>query len=168
MAIQNEPDWVSLASLAVSFCAAFFSWAASRKANDLSKENTSIQNGIIELEIRQAIENASAKINDIAMIMAPLTAKNTRGTLSDEEKETLQIYNKSLDAATQSFLNTYDGACSKYLDGKIDKLRFKKDYHVEIRNLLENQDLKPYFDSITSKYKPILLVYNEWENHEHS
>jgi len=159
MDIQNQPDWVSIASLAVSFGAVFFSWLTSNKANN-------IQNGMIELELRQTIENSRSKIGDISMIMAPLKSKSNARTISDEEKETLKIYDKNLDSSIESMLNTYDDACAKYLDKKIDKIRFKKTFHVEIRNLIENTDLKKYFDPVNSRYKPILKVYNEWENHE--
>ena len=100
------------------------------------------------------------------MIMAPLKSKSNARTISDEEKETLKIYDKNLDSSIESMLNTYDDACAKYLDKKIDKIRFKKTFHVEIRNLIENTDLKKYFDPVNSRYKPILKVYNEWENHE--
>jgi len=162
-----EPsDWIAIAALIVSILSAVFAWVASSKANKLSRENTNIQHGLIELELRQAIEGSKSKINDVGIIMAPLKAKSNKGTISDEDKETLSIYDKNLDAAIQTMLNTYDDACSKYLDDKVDRVRFKKNYHIEIRNLLERQELKEYFDPLTSRYKPILKVYDEWNNQE--
>jgi len=118
------------------------------------------------MEMRQAIATANVHINDIALVMAPLKAKEADRPLTPEETNTLAIYNKSLNAAIQGMLNTYDDSCSKYLDGKIDKVRFKKNFHYEIRNLLESEDLKVYFNPTTSRYKPILKVYDEWENLE--
>lgn len=153
------PILISILSLLVAAGSFLFSIFAKRKADK-------IQHGFIELGMRQAIENSKARLNDVAMIMAPFKAKENNKKITDEEKETLRIYDKNLDAATQSLLNTYDDACSKYLDNKIDKDRFKKSYHVEIRNLLNNENLKKYFDPLTSTYKPILGVYNEWENLE--
>lgn len=166
MASLDVSDWIAIAALVVSILSAFFAWAASSKANKLARENTSIQNGLIELELRQAIEGSKSKINDVGIIMAPFKAKSNKGTISDEDKETLSIYDKNLDAAIQTMLNTYDDACSKYLDGKVDKVRFRKNYHIEIRNLLERTELKEYFDPLTSRYKPILKVYDEWNNQE--
>ena len=166
MASLDVSDWIAIAALVVSILSAIFAWIASSKANKLARENTNIQHGLIELELRQAIEGSNSKINDVGIIMAPLKAKSNKGTISDEDKETLSIYDKSLDAAIQIMLNTYDDACSKYLDGKVDKVRFKKNYHIEIRNLLESQELKEYFDPLTSRYKPILKVYDEWNNQE--
>jgi len=60
----------------------------------------------------------------------------------------------------------YEDGCAKYLDEKIDKDRFKKTYQVEIRNLLEANDLKAYFDPHSSRYKAIIKVYSAWENLE--
>jgi hypothetical protein len=165
MTIQIS-DVIAFFSLIVAIAAALFSWLASSKANQLSRENTNIQHGLIELEVRQSVEGAKSKINDISIIMAPLKAKSIKNTISEEEKETFAIYEKNFDAAIQTMLNTYDGACSKYIDCKVDKVRFKKDYHIEIRNLLERPELKEYFDPLTSRYKPILKVYDEWNNHE--
>jgi hypothetical protein len=162
----NTSEWTAIAALFVSILAAIFAWVASSKANRLARENTNIQHGLIELELRQAIEGAKSKINDVGIIMAPLKAKSNKGTISEEDKETLSIYDKSLDATIQAMLNTYDDACSKYLDSKVDIVRFKKNYHIEIRNLIERQELKEYFDPLTSRYKPILKVYDEWNNQE--
>ena len=166
MANLNPSDWIAIAALVVSILSAIFAWVASSKANKLTRENTNIQYGLIELELRQALEGAKSKINDVGIIMAPLKAKSNKGTISDEDKETLSIYDKSLDAAIQTMLNTYDDACSKYLDDKVDRVRFRKNYHIEIRNLLERLELKEYFDPLTSRYKPILKVYDEWNNQE--
>ena len=157
---------VSIISLIVSIVSVIFARKSSSRANTIASDNLNLQHGLVELELSQAIEGAKTKINDIGIIMAPLVAKRKKGSIADEDRETLDIYDKNLNAAVQSLLNTYDGACSKYIDKKIDKIRFKKNYQIEIRNLLESQDLKEYFNPITSRYKPILVVYNEWENTE--
>ncbi|TKE91266.1 hypothetical protein FCV44_19485 [Vibrio kanaloae] len=163
-----EPsDFVAFGSFLVSIGAAYFAKASSKAANKISKENLDLQHGMVELEMRQAIENAKSKVNDISIIMAPLVAREeSEQNLSVEDTKTLEIYRKNFNAAVQTFMNTYDDACSKYIDGKVDKVRFKKNYRYEIRNLLENKELKEYFDPLTSRYKPILNVYTEWENME--
>jgi hypothetical protein len=121
---------------------------------------------MVELEISQSIENAKSSINEISIIMAPLVSKENLKTITSEESETLMLYRKNLNAATQTLINHYDSACSKYSDEKVDKIRFKKTYKNEIRKLVENADLKEYFNSLTSSYKPILNVYSEWEHLE--
>ena len=54
----------------------------------------------------------------------------------------------------------------KYIDGKIDKERFKKTYIVELRNIVGSDSLKQYIDSTSSPYNAIKKVYNEWNNFE--
>ena len=163
----------SFLSLIISCFAAYIAKSSSNKANSISNENLKLQKnnlnlqyGMVELEISQSIENAKSKINEIAIIMVPFVSKEKIGKLSEEDKETLDLYRKSFNAATQTLINYYDSACSKYVDGKVDKVRFKKSYKNEIRKLIENKDLKEYFDPLTSSYKPILNVYAEWEELE--
>ncbi|HFT2061281.1 hypothetical protein [Pseudomonas aeruginosa] len=159
-------EGIALLSLFVSVVAAVFAKNSSSAANKISKDNLNLQYGMVELEMRQAIENAKAKVNDIAIIMAPLLSKKGGGTIDAEGEFTLESYRKNFDAAVETLLNTYDDACSKYLDGKVDRERFKKNYKFEIRNLLEKEDLKEYFSPLTSRYKPIINVYTEWESVE--
>lgn len=163
----DTSDIIASASLLVSLGAIYFAKTSSDAANKTSKDNLDLQYGMVELEMRQAIENAKSKVNDISIIMAPLVAKEDgEQDMTPEDSKTLLIYQKNFNAAVQTLMNTYDDACSKYVDGKVDKVRFKKNYRFEIRNLLENKDLKEYFDPLTSRYKPILNVYAEWENME--
>jgi len=160
-------DVIAFSSLFVSVGAIYFAKTSSNAANKISKENLDLQHGMVELEMRQAIENAKSKVNEISVVMAPLVAREVgEQGLSVEDAKTLEIYQKNFNASVQTLMNTYDDACSKYIDGKVDKIRFKKNYRYEIRNLLENRDLKEYFDPLTSRYKPILNVYTEWENME--
>lgn len=167
MALDGS-DYIALAAVAVSIISLGLSWHASRKIDALARENTDIQHAAIETNLRQSIESASARINDIAGLILPFESKKQLNTISEEDTLTLQGYHRSLDAAIESWLNTYENACSNYIDCKIDKLRFKRNYGVEIRNFLDRQDLKKYFDANTSRYKPILKVYKKWNDLENS
>lgn len=159
-------DVIASISLLVSIGAVVFAKSSSKKANEIAKENLNLQYGMVELEISQSIENAKSKINEISIIMVPLVSKEKAKTIDEEEVGTLELYRKNFNAATQTLINYYDSACSKYADGKVDKVRFKKSYKNEIRKLVENDDLKEYFNPLTSPYKPILNVYTEWESLE--
>ncbi|MEG0966936.1 MAG: hypothetical protein RSG92_16360 [Pseudomonas sp.] len=166
-------DLIALLSLIISIGAVIFAKSSSNKANNIAQENLQLQQvnlqlqqGMVELEISQSIEGAKSKINEIAIVMIPFITKENRKTLTDEDTETLELYRKTFNAATQSLMNYYDSACSKYIDNKVDKIRFKKTYKNEIRKLIENKDFKEYFDPLTSSYKPILNVYSEWEHLE--
>ena len=113
----------SFLSLIISCFAAYIAKSSSNKANSISNENLKLQKnnlnlqyGMVELEISQSIENAKSKINEIAIIMVPFVSKEKIGKLSEEDKETLDLYRKSFNAATQTLINYYDSACSKYVD----------------------------------------------------
>lgn len=66
------------------------------------------------------------------------------------------------ESTKEEFLNAYDEACQKYLDGKVDKERFKKSYFIEIQNIVKNVDFKQKYDTQSTPYKATVKVYNEW------
>jgi hypothetical protein len=165
---MSNSDLIALGALVVAFASLFVAWRASRKVEDNARENTNIQHAVIESELRQAVESAKSRVNEIGLLLMPLRSKKEVSSLSLEENLILEGYYKSFDAAVESMLNTYENACSNHLDGKIDKTRFKRNYHVEIRNLLEKEELKKYFDPTTTRYKPLLKVYKEWNDHENA
>jgi ribosomal protein L17 len=117
----------------------------------------------VELYINERITNTKDKVNEISMTMSPLLSRTNR---SPEENNLLGAYKTVFESALENNINAYEEACAKYLDGKVDKKRFKKTYCTEIRQLVESKDLKKYFDSITTRYKAVVKVYDEWENLE--
>jgi len=133
------------------------------KASTSATRANEIALGNIELYISERITATKEKVSDIYLKMAPLAFKDDR----DEQDEKLfAAYVMAYNAAIENNLNAYEDACSKFLDNKVDRLRFEKSYKTEIRQLVENEELKSYFDGVTSKYKAILKVYNNWENLE--
>ena len=158
-------------SLVVSFFALFLAKKsnenakmATNKANKISEDNLKLQSGVVELSLSQAIENAKGRVVDNNNLMTPLVSKSEANTITKEEEYTLETYKKSFNATVETLMNVYDEACSKYIDGKVDRLRFKKTYKYEIRNLLEKEELSEYFKPLTSRYKSILAVWDEWDN----
>lgn len=106
--------------------------------------------GQSELAIRESITNAKNKITDI------LSNVNNQNNLYTKQ---------CMKVAIEQLLNSYEEACTKYIDSKIDKKRFKKTYFNEIKNLVESEELNQYFN-FGSKYDAIKKVYNEWFNLE--
>lgn len=97
--------------------------------------------GQSELLVREAITNAKNRITDI---------------LSNNQYTKQQI-----DVAIEQLLKAYEEACAIYIDIKIDKKRFKKTYMYEIKEIVESDDFKEYFQ-FGSKYSAIKKVYKEW------
>ena len=117
-----------------------------------------ISQGQIELDIHQLINQAQKDVLDISIVMIE--------KLPDNSNDAKNMIKKALNAAYERNLNAYEEACAKYLDNKVDKDRFKKNYHLDIRKLVEDEHFKPIFNSTTSPYKAILKVYNKWNNLE--
>ena len=146
------------AIIVASFSALFalgsvvFSYRASKKANDIAAEQTMISQGQIELQIHQILSQTKRHLLDLALKL--------------QGDQSADIIRQAFETARELNLNAYDEACSKYLDGKVDRERFKKNYHVEIRQLVEDENNREKFNPVTSRYKCILLVYNEWNDLE--
>lgn len=144
---------IIVASLSALFAlgSVIFSYRASKKANSIAEDQRMISQGQIELQIHQIISQTKRDLLDIAL------------KIQDDSSVIIQ---QAFETARELNLNAYEEACSKYLDSKVDKERFKKNYHIEIRQLVESKSNKDKFDAVTSKYKCILAVYNEWNNLE--
>ena len=70
-----------------------------------------------------------------------------------------------LTVAREGYLNAYDKACAAYRDNKVDKSRFKKDYHDEINNLVAGVNADSFRALLQPKgvkYRAIWAVYDEW------
>lgn len=149
-------DVVSTVIATISVIISLFALSKSSKASSAA---LNIQHASVELEIRNAIENSKNQIQNLSITFAPLKVKANR---TQDEDALFKFHEKALKSGIESLLNQYDDACAKYIDGKIDKHRFKKTYNKEIRNIVENKEFEEYFNPTTSNYKPILIVYKEW------
>lgn len=79
-----------------------------------------------------------------------------------EREEQIAIQINFLECELQSLCNIFNVACGFYLDGKIDKKRFKREYLQEITELVEadyNQEI------LTDKraYSSLWTVYNKFK-----
>ena len=124
------------------------------RANNAHK----ITQGQIELNIHQLLNQTKKDVMDVTLVIAE--------KCSNDHKSKENILEQAFNTANERNLNAYEEACAKYLDNKVDKDRFKKNYHIEIRQLVEDSNNKNKFDANTSPYKCILKVYKEWNDLE--
>jgi effector-binding domain-containing protein len=147
-----------LISAFISLVALIISFFALRKSSRAST-------AYIELYIHELITHAKEKVSEISIKIAELPS--ILNSSHPDYKKTFEAYGKVFNSAVENNLNAYEGACAIYIDGKIDKERFKKTHIIEIRQLVENEGMKRYFEpATTTRFKAILKVYNEWENLE--
>ena len=119
--------------------------AASKTANDLTK-------GQVEMQIRSMITVAKAHFSEMSNQLA-----------ANPDNPTLKA---SVSAALEDVANAYDEACAKYLDGKVDKQRFKQLYVNEIRNWVDSEAVKDKYIMPQSRFHATVKVYDEWNNLE--
>lgn len=117
-----------------------------------------IAQGQIELNIHQLLNQTKKDVMDITIVIAE--------KCSNDDQDMKAVLTQALNTANERNLNAYEEACAKYLDNKVDKERFRKNYHIEIRQLVEDANNKNKFDATTSPYKAILKVYKEWNDLE--
>ena len=135
---------ISVISIIMSIISLIKAWKADK-----------IAQGQIEISIHQLINQTKKDVMDISVIISE--------KLSANKEEIEEALKQALKTAQEQNLNAYEEACAKYLDGKVDKERFKKNYSVEIRQLVEKYSEKY---GATTPYKATIKVYNEWNNLE--
>lgn len=122
--------------------------------------NSKCSSATIELGLLAAITSANEKIMDCSADMDELVSR--KDSLTSEEQTQLELKKKRFDTAVENLLNAYEEACAKYIDKKVDKERFKKNYFKSIQKVVENKEFKDYYSGVQSKYKATLKVYKEW------
>lgn len=128
-----------------------------QEQNKISLEQNKISQGQAETQMRELIMGARQEVSICSEKLVNCLLTDTKDSSKLEE-----VYKKMFDAAQEDLRNAYEEACSRYLDGKVDKERFKRMYYSEIQNLVENKDQIEFFDTVKSRYKCIVKVYKEW------
>lgn len=144
---------VSVIALWVSYNAAQKGNLLAKTANDIAKMANLMQQSQIEMQMRELISTARSRFQDCVVKFQV-----------NEQSETL----KSLvSSAHEDLLNAYDEICSKYLDeGKVDKIRFKKLYQDEIRQLVTSEENIEKYREPQTKFHATVKVYKEWNDLE--
>lgn len=143
---------ISFLSLVVSIVALYKSSRATNMTNSLQASSNDIQMASIELSIRMMVEGAKKEMDNVAI------------ELSNSPSN--EVLNSRFLAAKEKYANAYDEACTKYLDNKIDRIRFMKTYSGEIRNLVNSPEFKALYQEPQTKYHATVKVYKEWNDYE--
>lgn len=146
-------------SVIVSFTAVCLSYHASQKsqviatvANEMQVRQLEMQHGQVEMQMREMISIAKSRYQDKAVELA--------NTIESDFAQNV------LKAVKEDVSNAYDEACAKYIDNKVDRERFKKMYHDEIRQWVSNEVNKADYIEPHTKFHATNLVYQEWNNLE--
>ena len=154
---QAWKDWVSVLGAIVAVAAAlisYFSYRATVRRDEKGEQRDLNAQGDSELKLYEIVAKAEKDAVDFNLkIMLS----------SDDEIEALKDAHP---AYIQYMLNSYDIGCQRYLDGKLDKERFKKTYRQRIAQLYGNQLYLPFLTSGTYKYSALDKVNKELNDQE--
>jgi len=173
---MDAQAWIALGSAIVSVLSlittVFFAVRAGNSANRSQSSATQAQHvavGSAETTLRSAISTTRQRFGDLSVQLAEVVDGRRPDQLNARDRRRMETLEKALRSAVEDNLNAYEDACGKYLDGKIDKTRFKKTYNSEIQNLYTGEksmiaDLM--LPDATSNFQAIWKVYKEWYIHE--
>ena len=164
-------DWIALASCVLSVIALWVSIHFARRAERAGKSANDIAIGQSETNLRTAITAAQERLSQSNIQIATIRKGKTPEELTSDERSIYEIYLAYYDRTAEQLLKSYEDACAKYLDNKIDRLRFKKAYEKELQDLCEKERgtiHKLLHPRDSSSYKAIWSVYEEWRGGQNS
>jgi hypothetical protein len=110
----------------------------------------------LEVMLSERISSAREKTDQAMLKIAEVSGKNIT-------KDHLTALQKSFNSNLENYLNILEEACAKYIDDKIDRVRFKQTYKTSIKQIFENQTYKNFLDSETApKFPNLLKLYKDW------
>ncbi|WP_020474256.1 hypothetical protein [Zavarzinella formosa] len=154
-------DWITLAAAVISLFAAGVSVTALIL-------NRRVSIGQAETALRTSIRSTRQFVNNLSIQLADIVDGRREDELKAADKRRIEAVRMAFMEAIEENLNAYEDACAKYVDGKIDRTRFKKNYFTEIRNLCECPKSSPIYEMLnpesTSRFRSVWGVYHEWFN----
>lgn len=151
--LENATLMVAVLSMIAAIVSAVFSAVmvfVARSANATARNVNKIENALVELEIHNALTSAKDRELDIALMRAASATEEHRSDVLD----------MAVRMSHENTLNAYEVACFKYVDGKVDRDRFRRTYFVEIANIWKHEsEQNPQFGEL---YTGISAVHSEW------
>ncbi|MBN8628655.1 MAG: hypothetical protein J0M17_24555 [Planctomycetes bacterium] len=166
MKIEN---WIAVASAAIAFVSFLATMYFANRAARSTETNRLISMGQAETSQRAAITVTRTAVREMGMKIADLLAGRKPTDLKADEKRRLDTYMTLFNETVEDNLNAYETGCMLYIDGKLDKTRFKSAYIREVQNLCEAAAEHPCHAHLhpegSSKFQAIWKVYREWHHH---
>ncbi|EJD6473787.1 hypothetical protein V6478_001269 [Providencia rettgeri] len=143
--------WLSVVSIVISLGAATFSgfsYWLNRKMGHASIES-SIATSISDSKI----QSQTTGLEYFKIKESP-----------ESSEQLIEVYRLAFDSSKENYLNQYELACQKYVDGKVDKKRFKKSYSQALYELYINPEYKEIFDAKKLSYPSLRKLVTEFHN----
>lgn len=107
------------------------------------------------LFVRQNISALNARKNQIAIELVTARVKESNEIIDE-------IYEAVFDSANNDYLNFFNGICANYLDGNINKKRFKIDYKPSIESIYNDKHLRKMILEEQEGYASLIAVIKEF------
>ncbi|GKV94962.1 hypothetical protein H2Y56_11305 [Pectobacterium aroidearum] len=151
-------DWLYLSGVIISSISAVIAFRSAR--SNLKRDL--ISQGDSEIKIFELIAKHESDL--VNFNVGLLKNKEPQ----DENYSLHPADNMKLNFLTESVLNSYDIACQRYLDGKVDKGRFKKTYSERIKKICSNALYQPLISANKLHYSALDKVNIEMNDPESS
>ena len=145
---------ISLLAILISICDRVANIKNNKKTDEKAEQAIKLSQGVTEIELRNSISSARSRLDNFGILLQNFKIEKPKEDLSSHEKIFYSIL--------EDYFNHYDKACRLYLEDKIDRQSFKKEYKTEIKNIVENNNYKRYFNPKKVRFKGIVKVYKKW------
>ena len=116
---------ISICSFIISVINLYMYIKLTSRYNDMVSTQTLTAQGAFETQIRSLISDATKELTHYSVELQK-SPDNT-------------ILQQAYFTAEEQYRNAYEEACGKYIDNKIDKIRFEKLYKQEIYKLVNDE-----------------------------
>ncbi len=139
---------ISICSFIISAVNLYMYIKLTTRYNNMVSTQTLTAQGAFETQIRSLISDATKELTHYAVEL--------------QKSPDNSILQQAYFTAEEQYRNAYEEACGKYIDNKIDKIRFEKLYKQELYKLVNDENQKQYYATNQSTYASTISVYKEW------
>lgn len=139
---------ISVSIAALSLIISIISLIISKR---ISTKALNVQYATIESVIAESISTAAKNMREAGLILI-------RTNKSDPSYDVVELNFKAL---KEDYLNAYDHACMRYIDNKIDRVRFRKSYEDDLDVIFNSTEFAEFIKTFqTTKYQALHTVQN--------
>jgi hypothetical protein len=142
--------WIPVAISVVAVAASFYAAYKGKLASAENLKQVTLQG------IKSNVDAAKAQIEAMAMQLAPLRA---RKSLSQDQKDELNIKSQVFDSVVERLLNAYNDGCQKFYKNQVAKQDFIDLYHQDIADYIREFEEK--FSGPLTRFDAMLRYHND-------
>ena len=164
-----EPkDWVAVGALVVALASLAVAIVALKRTTGHNATIRQYASAAPDIALAGQMNQARQTMTDIALRMTEIRKGKPEDKLTDKERRQLLDLDPIYKQATETLHNSYNLACRLYLDGSVDRDRFRSQHEQHVRKFFEEGTGadKEMLQSITTPYKALRAVYREWFDKE--